>query len=96
MASKQEWKDDAPPVNEPHFKNEEHKTRYALLAQKSFGKVWNIDWNISETLGLDGTILEHISHDGWDKVFDIKEPTYRELTFEVKNTIEVVKYYRFV
>lgn len=49
-----------------------------------------------EGLGLDGEILEHISHDGWDKVFNIKEPIYRELTLEVLSTIKMVRHYNFV
>lgn len=94
-ASKRAWKDDAPPISEPRFKHGEQKTRYALLAQKPIGKVQRIDWNVLKTLFLDRTILEHISHDGWDKVFDINEPTYYELTLEVLTIIEVVKLCNF-
>lgn len=51
-----------------------------------------IDWNALEALGLDGTILDYISHDGWDKILSINEPSYRELTLESLSSIEAVKH----
>lgn len=63
---------------------------------KPFGITWKIDRNNLEALGLASVILEYISHDGWDKIFSIDEPTYRELTLEVLRTIKVVKHSNFV
>lgn len=37
------------------------------------------------------TIFELIAHNGWDKVFFIEEPAYRELILEVLITIEIIK-----
>lgn len=63
--------------------------RFALLSQKGFSTIIKIDWDVLQTLGLDGVILEHISYDGWDTIFSIEEPTYNELTLEVLSTVEV-------
>lgn len=96
MASKRARRDDAPPIVELCFKNDKHKTRYMLLARKLFGMVRHIDWDILIALGLDEVILEHISHDGLDKMFNIMESTCFKLTVEVLSTIKVVRHYNFV
>lgn len=55
--SKRARKDDTPIIGA-------HKRRYALLARKSFGTTRTINLNDLEALGLDGIILENISHSG--------------------------------
>lgn len=65
------------------------------MARKGFGTIRRIDRDVLKTLSLENIILEHISHDGWDKVFAIEEPAYRELTLEVLSTVEVAKYCPF-
>ena len=95
LASKRARRRPPPPGGEPKFTNEAHKTRYALLSRKAFGTIRRIDWGALKTLGLHNTVREYISHGGWDKVFEIEEPTYRELTLEVLSTIEVANYCHF-
>ena len=89
LVSKRARRSPLPPVGEAKFSNEAHKTRYALLSRKPFGTIGRIEWEALRILGLQNTAREYISHGGWDKVFDIEEPTYRELTLEVLSTIEV-------
>lgn len=36
-----------------------------------------------------------ISHDGWDRLFSIKETTYKKLTLEVLSIVEVMKHCLF-
>ena len=91
LSSKCPRSDPPPIVSEPMFSNEEHKMRYSILSQKSFGNVRKIDWEVLQTLRLDGIILEYITQAGWDKLFSIEEPTFRELTLEVLSTIEILK-----
>ncbi|WP_375706372.1 hypothetical protein, partial [Bartonella sp. CL2QHWL] len=45
------------------------------------------------TLGLASTVWDFISHDGWDTVLDLDEPTYRELTLELLSTFKLQGYY---
>ncbi|XP_039117955.1 uncharacterized protein LOC120253788 [Dioscorea cayenensis subsp. rotundata] len=91
VAYKNARRDLSPPPNEPKFKNEEHKICYALLSRKGVGTIRRIDWDLLKLLGLDGIILELISHSGWDKLFSIEEPTYKELTLKVLSTVEEQK-----
>ena len=95
LASKRTKRRPPPPVGEPKFTNEAHKTRYTLLSRKAYGSIKRIDWGALKTLGLHNTIREYISHGGWDKLFEIEELTYRELTLEVLSTIEVTDHCPF-
>ena len=95
LVSKRARRSPPPPVGEPNFFNEAHKTRYALLSRKPFGTIRRIEWEALRILGLQNTAREYISHGGWDKVFEIEEPTFRELTLEVLSTIEVTDHRPF-
>ena len=95
LVSKRARRSPPPPVSEPNFSNEAHKTRYALLSRKQFGTIRRIEWETLRILGLQNTVREYISHGGWDRVFEIEEPTFKELTLEVLSTIEVTDHCPF-
>ena len=89
LVSKRARRSPPPPVAEPKFSNEAHKTRYTLLSREPFGTIRRIEWEALRILGLQNTVREYISPGGWDKVFEIEEPTFRELTLEVLSTTEI-------
>lgn len=49
VSSKCTRRDCSPPADEPRFKNEDHKTRFALLSRKGFGTIRKIDWDVLKT-----------------------------------------------
>lgn len=59
------------------------------------GTIRRIDWDVLKSLDLDSDILELIYHNGWDKLFSINEPTYKELTLEVLSKVEIAKHCPF-
>jgi len=76
------------PPEEPHFTHALHKARYEVLKSKPFGTLRNIEWGILRTIGIADQVKELLSQNGWENLFSIDEPTFRQLTFEVLSTFE--------
>lgn len=74
-----------------HFESDKHQSRLSLLLTKKFGRSISIDWPSMEALGVSTQLksyLVHTKEDGqlypkaWLRLFDIREPVYRELCYE--------------